>query len=182
MEDTFSQRGVSFIITEHHLMITMRNILAAAAAVLVIGGILATCPGCSSKSGKAPNDSVPTFVKADTVEVIKLTETYINHVKNGEYDDAVDMLHVIVNDSVTEPDEDTKQNIRTQQLTFPVLDYKIAGMEFVNENRVKVTYTIEFFEKEPDSTIQNTITITFAPQRIGGKWYLELLDRQGDDL
>lgn len=41
-----------------------------------------------------------------------------------------------------------------------------------------MTYSIEFFKKEdPNDPIQNTIRITFAPQRINAQWYLALMDK-----
>ena len=88
------------------------------------------------------------------------------------------MLCVIENDSVKPLTEDMRQSIMVQQRTFPVINYRLTDMEFVDANRVKVTYAIEFFEKEQGSSMQNTISITFAPQRINGDWYLELMDRQ----
>ena len=136
-----------------------------------------SCSGCSNKSDSEKSDTIPTFVKADTAEVLAMTETYLNHVRNGNYDGAIGMLVQIVNDSVKELSPETEQNIRMQQKTFPVLDYHLTEMKFINENKVKITYDIEFFKKDSADRIKNTISISFAPQRINAQWYLELLDR-----
>lgn len=136
-----------------------------------------SCSGCSSHDGDKTTDTIPTFVKADTAEVLKLTSAYLDCVKNKEYDKATAMLCTIINDSVMPLSEVTAQRVRSQQLTFPVLSYRVVDMEFVNQNRVTVTYAIEFFEKDPHDSIQNTYRLTFAPQRINAKWFLELADK-----
>ena len=157
----------------------MKHLIAAAAALFVLTVAMSSCSGCSSRSERQ-TDSTPTFVKADTAMVLELAESYLNHVRDKDYDGAVSMLNVITNDSVMPLTADMRQSIIVQQRTFPVMGYQLTDMEFVDANRVKVTYAIEFFEKEPGSSMQNTISITFAPQRINGDWYLELMDRQLD--
>lgn len=148
-------------------------------ALLMVAGLtgLWSCSGCSSSDKGKDTDTVPTFVKADTTEVLKLTSEYLEYVKNRDYDKATAMLHTIVDDSVMPLSETVASRIRAQQRTFPVLSYRVVDMEFVNPNRVTVTYAIEFFEKDPHDSIQNTIRLTFAPQRINAQWFLELNDK-----
>lgn len=155
----------------------MKNFIIA---VMVLAAGLTgftACSGCSSDKSKTMTDTVATFAKADTAEVLALSAKYLEYVKEQKYDEAVSMLNCIENDSVMQLTEEKEREVRIQQKTFPVLSYRVAGMDFVNENRVKVTYAVEFFKKNPKDSIQNTIRIAFAPQRINGQWYLELLDR-----
>lgn len=159
----------------------MKNLIAAIIILLAGMAALHSCSGCSHGGKGGGADSVPTFVKADTAEVLAMAESYLDCVRDGRYDEAVGMLRVIKNDSILPLPEKTEQSIRMQQKTFPVLEYRLTDMEFANENRVKVTYAIEFFKKDSADNIQNTITLTFAPQRINAKWYLELLDGQTFD-
>lgn len=154
----------------------MKNLFTLIAVSAAIAACLGSCSGGPSTSKEA-TDTIPTFVKADTMEVLGLAEQYLNHVRDNEYDAALAMLNVIENDSVKPLDEKTKESIRTQHKLFPVLDYQVEELEFVHENSVRVTYAIEFFKKEPGSNIQNTMRLSFAPQRINATWYLELLDR-----
>ena len=145
---------------------------------------LASCSSCSNEkkadiwrsSGVA--DTVPTFCKEDTTEVLQMAETYLTHLKNKQYDAALSMLHEIVNDSVKPISQEDKQNILRQQEVFPVLDYHLESYEFVNEHKVQLTFSIEFFKKENENDpIQNTIRINFAPQRINATWYLTLMNK-----
>ena len=141
---------------------------------------LASCSSCGgSKDGKtAKNDTIPTFCKADTTEVLQMAESYLNHLKNKEYDAAFDMLRHVSNDSISNLTNDERQQLLAQQKAFPVLDYKLESYKFVNEYRVELTYSIEFFKKQnEEDPIQNTIRITFAPQRINATWYLTLMEK-----
>lgn len=155
----------------------MKKLLIASVLTVAMSLCMLSCSGCSSNKNDKKKDTIPTFVKADTAEVLGLATKYLDLVKNQQYDEAEAMLSVIENDSVMQLTDDQKRIIRGQQKAFPVLDYHLVGMEFINENRVHVTYAIEFFKKDPKDSIQNTIRLTFAPQRINAVWYLELLDR-----
>lgn len=140
----------------------------------------ASCSSCSgNKDGKtAKADTIPTFCKADTTEVLKMAESYLEHLKNKEYDAAFDMLRNVQNDSISNLTADQRTQLMAQQKAFPVLDYKLESYKFINEYRVELTYSIEFFKKEKeDDPIQNTIRITFAPQRINATWYLTLMEK-----
>lgn len=156
--------------------IVMKRIFTAVIVIAAFSLFLGSCSGCSSDKEKA-SGTTPEFVKADTTEVLSLAGQYLDNVKNKDYDAAIAMLHVIENDSVKPLDEEVEREIRVQQQTFPVLDYHVEEMEFIDENNVRVTYAIEFFKKEPGSKMKNTIRLAFAPQRINAVWYLELLDR-----
>lgn len=147
--------------------------------LLIACAFFASCSSCSSSKERAvtTQDSVPTFCKADTTEVLKMAETYLEHLKNKEFDAALDMLCTIENDSVKPLPEKERQTIVGQQNVFPVLDYKLESYKFQNENNVELTYTIEFFKKAEGEEIPNTIRITFAPERIGGVWYLTLMNK-----
>lgn len=156
----------------------MKNFIAA--ILIVLAGMMAfsSCNSCSKSKEDVRTDTVATFGKADTAEVLALTSKYLDYVKNQQYDEALAMLNNIVDDSVQAIDDEEKSKIKIQQQTFPVLDYHVADMDFVNENKVKITYAIEFFKKSnPADSVPNTIRVSFAPQRINGQWYLELLDR-----
>ncbi len=142
--------------------------VALFAFAIVLGGLV---------SCKKEKKDTQMFSKADTTAVLELTEEYLNHVMNQEYDKAISMLYDILNDSVRELSPERDSAIREQQKVFPVLAYKKTDMKFINRNKVSVTYSIEFFEKDPDSDIPNTYVITFEPQKIDGKWYLELSKR-----
>lgn len=156
----------------------MKIIIRSVIACLALCWMFAACTGCSGDKNRARStDSVPTFSKADTTEVVAMCETYLNHLKAKEYDQAIGMLNYILNDTVHPLPEADKATIIKQQNVFPVLDYTLESMEFKDPNNVILTYSIKFFEKPEGSDIPNTIRIAFSPQRINGQWYLELMNK-----
>ncbi len=144
--------------------------MAGIALAMAAGGLAS----CGQKKAKGPK---PMFSSKDTTAVLRLAEGYLDHVMNREYDKAMGMLHDILADSVRDLSPERDSAIREQQRVFPVLAYKRTGMRFTTPRSVSVTYQVEFFEREPGSKIPNTYVITFEPQRIDGKWYLELSER-----
>lgn len=155
----------------------MKKYLVIAICILIGTSIFFSCSNCSNKIDHNTKDTVPAFTKDDTTKVLQLTETYLNHMKNKEYDQGLSMLRTIINDSIMPLSEDIKNNIRIQQKNFPVLNFKLSNIEFINANQVSVTYTIEFFEKAPGDDIPNTIRMTFSPQKIKDEWYIELNEK-----
>ncbi len=154
-----------------------KNLLATVVLFLSVVIGMSLFSGCTSCGKHRPKDTVPELTKADTVEVLRLTEEYLEHVKNHEYDEAMAMLHDIMKNELRDLTPKRDSAIRLQQKMFPVLGYKLKDMKFYSSKKVRVTYAIEFFEKDPNDKIPNTIRMTFAPQRIAHVWYLELSDK-----
>ncbi len=154
-----------------------KNLLAAAVLFLSVAFGMSLFSGCASCGKQKVKDSVPELTKADTTEVIRLTEEYLEHVKNHEYDEAMAMLHDIKMNKVNDLSPKKDSAMRLQQKMFPVLGYELKDMKFYSSRKVRVTYAIEFFEKDPQDKIPNTIRMTFAPQRIAHTWYLAVVER-----
>ncbi len=152
----------------------MKKTFLTARALGLILPLAVVCWSCRKGGAEAEK---PMFTAEDTTEVLQLTQEYLDHVRDGEYDAATAMLHDILGDSVRCLSEEAEAGIREQQQTFPVLAYHLGDMEFNDNGRVWVSYDIEFFEKEPGSSIPNTIKLTFVPRRVNGQWYLELSER-----
>lgn len=152
----------------------MKNLLVLAFSALVLAVSFSACSGCSSQKSEVEEDTIPTFAKGDTTDVLNMTTRYLDLVKNKQYDDAVSMLRVIVNDTANAVSEDMKQSIIRQHKNFPVLAYSLDDMTFIDATHVRITYSIEFFEKEPGSKIPNTVKLAFEPQRINAEWFLGL--------
>lgn len=114
------------------------------------------------------------FVKADTNIVLGLVDDYMTHVQKHEYEAATDMLYDFSDTIVNSISAEMKEKLINQHKTFPVLKYSVSNMEFVDENDVTITCQIEFFEKDPNDSIQNTIHFAFAPRRINADWLLSV--------
>jgi len=152
----------------------MKKLILFISLSLLTSIFLTGCSGCSSRN---EDKHEPVFVKADTVEVLKMAEEYLHLVQAKDYDKAMDMLYDIYpNDSVAPISQKERDKITAQHRAFPVLDFHVADLKFVDADKVRVTYSIEFFKKDPNDSIQNTVRFSFAPERINSVWYLQVMD------
>lgn len=123
-------------------------------------------------------ETTPVFCKKDTVEVTRLTTEYLEHLKNKEFDQAIQMLHHVSNDSVMELSDTEKGKLRKQYQALPVLSYTITGMKMNDPNTTEVMYSIEIFEKiAGQENVPNTMNLRLNPQKVGDVWYLGVLNR-----
>lgn len=117
------------------------------------------------------------FCKQDTIEVIKLTTTYLEHLKNRDFDKAIQMIYHIQNDTVSALTEEERKALEQQYTLFPVLSYKIDGYYFTDTRNTEIAYSIVFFEKQDGDNKPNTLKFRLNPQRVKDAWYLSILNR-----
>lgn len=113
----------------------------------------------------------------DTTRIVRLATEYLEHLKNKEFDEALNMLHVIRHDSVFGLDDVDIKKMKAQYETFPVLAYQINGCFIKGFHKTEVAYSIEFFKKEVEDKIPNTLNFRLNPQKINNIWYLSLVTR-----
>lgn len=122
-------------------------------------------------------DTDLTFCRKDTNEIVRLTITYLECLKNKEFDKAIQMLHNIQNDTVLALNDIEKEKMKQLYRLFPVLSYEIDGYYFNGTRNTEVAYSIEFFEKKEGDERPNTLNFRLNPQRIKDVWYLSMLNR-----
>lgn len=121
---------------------------------------------------------VSPFSEEDTTEVVKLVTEYLDYLKRQEFDSALQMLHHLQNDSVSDLSEKEMSDLKQQYKTFPVLSYTIDGITLNDEQDTEVKYSIEFFKRvSGQEDIPNTMNFCLNPQKIDGVWHLGVLNR-----
>lgn len=139
--------------------------------------ITTSCQNTKSKQDNTSADMSPIFSKEDTVKVAGLATEYLEHLKKKEFDEAIQMLHNIQNDSILELSEQEKKNLMQQYKTFPVLSYQIGNLIFNNIYDAEVRYCIEFFKKKDgQEEIPNTMNFRLNSQKIKDEWHLGVLN------
>lgn len=124
----------------------------------------ASCQNDKSKQKSEQIEIAPTFSKEDTMEVARLATEYLEHLKNKEFDLALQMLNHMRNDSILALSEEEKKDLKQQYQTFPVLAYRIEGISLNDEYTTEVMYSIEFFKKEPgQEEVPNTMKFRLNP-------------------
>lgn len=117
------------------------------------------------------------LTKNDTVQVEKLATTFLEHLKSGHIDAAIDMLDYVDKDKkvVRLPDDMAKRQKAIFE-RFPCLKYRIDNIIFDREYDSQVRYTIEFFEKKPGDTRPNTTSFFIRLIRENNTWHLTMSD------
>lgn len=152
----------------------MKNLLILVLSTFFIS--LSACSGSGSRKTNIEEDTISTFCFGDTIVVAYKAFRYLNLIKTNKYDEAVSLLRTFKNGRVEILTKEERNSIISYHKNVPVLDYTLEEYNFVDENHVRLTFDVEFMKKDSGSSIPNTVSITFEPQRINADWYLGLPD------
>ena len=135
------------------------------------------CVTASCHHTEKKQDEKSMFCKKDTVEILRLTNGYMEQLKNKNFDEAIRMLRHIEGDSVSSLNPDERKDLILQYNCFPVLSYKMETLILRGLCDTEVAFKVEFFEKQEGDKIPNTLKIRLNPQKIKDVWYLSVLSR-----
>ncbi|MBP9507133.1 MAG: hypothetical protein KBE85_04325 [Bacteroides sp.] len=156
----------------------MKQIMKYVGFLFLLCIVVTSCNNAKNKQEAKLVEIIPIFSKEDTAEVVRLTTEYLEHLKNKEFDLALQMLNQMKNDSVQTLSKKDQEDMKQQYRTFPVLSYTIEGIMMNDERNTEVTYSVEFFKKQAgQEDIPNTMSFCLNPQKIQGTWYLGVLNR-----
>ena len=146
-----------------------------------LGGVLLISLFFSCGSKQAPDTKIEITQEClhsdDTIKIVQLTAEYLEHLKEKEFEEAMQMLHVIRNDSVFSLTDIDMEKMRVQYETFPVLAYQIKRCFINGFHETEVAYSIEFFKRIENDNRPNTLNFRLNPQKINNVWYLSLVTR-----
>ena len=156
----------------------MKNLLSFLFALLIVGCVVSCKKTNDSKGAQQTQTEDDTMVrsKADTLQIIDITQRYLNFLKENNFDEAFEMLYEFdeENFQVAPATEETKAMVKEQVTTFPIINYHIDKVVLITESESEVHFTTEWFEKAPDNPMQNTLQQVLCPVRVGINWYLTL--------
>lgn len=122
-----------------------------------------------------------TLDKNDTATVNELVNQYLNRLQNKKFQDAMNMLYFLKNDSVVPvPEKFKKRQMFTMQ-AFQGVRYELQSITFLRETDCEVKYKSILFEKKAGDNRPNDIVFALRPVRIQGKWYLTVDDTDNKD-
>lgn len=119
----------------------------------------------------------------DTAEVYKLTNQFLDFMRNKDLDGAIGMLHYLQKgeEIVSLPPGLEKQN-RLVLGNFLGLDYHIDEIRFFRETDSQVRFSVALYD-DPDVdplSRENKVSFFLKPVRRDGQWFLTLADTQSD--
>lgn len=148
--------------------------------ILFIGLLTYSC----SKKVNSPQESQtevnPRMDKAmkrtakDTIAIVKVTEEYLELLKQNQLEEAVNKLYDLRDGILYALREDQKVQMRSKLSEFPVFSFAITSYAIYSEFDTEVYYKTELFDKKGDVNQPNTMKFMIKPCRVKGKWYLTI--------
>ncbi len=156
-----------------------RSFLRLIPAVLIL--LFAACSGEKQRKMQDVQDEYITqpISSVDTSDyhaVMVLGNRYMDLLKAGKIDSAVNMLFFLQGDSVVELPKSLVERQKAILRQFPVIDYTCESINFYSETDNQIKYKVQFFEKEPDDPRPNTTSMFLKPVRRFGVWTLTVAD------
>ena len=145
--------------------------------------LVASCKSGVRYSGahgeKTQQDAEAEFLaslsEADENAVLNMAEDFMRKLKDGQVEEAVDMIYVLHNDVVYQKsDEYTTQLVNRFRYTFPVYTYERRYYSFSTEGNNDISYSYTFGPEQNGQA--PTMRLMFNPVFVDGLWYLTFKD------
>ena len=141
-----------------------------------------TLAGCSKQKQKNLKELQEEYLpkpemaltKQDSIEVLGLTEHYLQLIKDGDLDDAIGMLYYLRGDSLMSLPRELADGHRMMLRRIKGIRYEVDHMTFIDEKNSEVKYKVILFDRKPGDTRPNEIAGYVKPVRRDGKWYLTI--------
>ena len=109
----------------------------------------------------------------DTATVKKLTTDFLELVKQGQVEAAVNQIYMLENDDVRPLPDDEKQKCLQVYGQFEIKDYAINKLTFFKETDSEVEFSLYLDAPSPDRK-QRGFRNMIRPVRRNGVWYITL--------
>lgn len=152
----------------------MRKIIYLFFAFVAIGTAASfiSCSSDKKRAGVEFEEVQDQYNHDDTVLLLNTAETYMKVLQSGAIDSAVNMLHIVKNDSIQKISANDQKKIKNQFKAMPVLEYELERMEMKSKLNGIVTYRYKFMENpdpENDPNFPCSTSITLEVTQHQGK-------------
>ena len=158
----------------------MKKLLVILAAI----SLLSACHRAPHYSGfhgeKTQIDAEAEFVAAlsseDSTAVLDLAEQFMTLLKDGQTEEAVDMIYVLYNDQLYRKSEAYSQMLVQRFKVFPVYSYHLVYYSFSTQGNNDISYQYAFGRPTSEKPAP-TIKLMLNPVLVDGVWYLTLKEQ-----
>lgn len=133
--------------------------------------------GTGRQSNNTTDDELPMTISAyDTTSVLSLVNEYLTNLKEGNYDAALNMLHVLDQSELpANLNSEQRQRHRMSMMLYHVYDYKIEKLTFWRQTDSRLDYSI-IITQPNDGSEPARIRCALRPVRYMDVWYLTIAD------
>lgn len=142
---------------------------------LIISCCLFSCSEKRKQCTTPKEQFLMELTSEDTAQVLRLSQSCMDTLKNGNIDEALKMMYVMQNGKVIPLPDEKESQLRKNFNYFPVINYKLEYYSFSDTDNNDVKFQIKFCEQiNPNDKAPNTIGFMFNPIKINGVWYLTI--------
>ena len=129
----------------------------------------------------AERQFLSSITEDDTLQVISMGSAFMENLKSGQLDSALNVLCVVDNYILYKLGDESIENMRARFRALPVVDYCLARYSFSTQASNDLVYRYSF--SGPLSGAPG-MKIVLNPVKIEGQWYLAIKDgyQYSDDL
>lgn len=118
---------------------------------------------------------------ADTAAIVQLATQYLDLLKEGKIDSAVNMLHEVDSVELKSLSDERKNALKDNLKRFPVLNYTIEEYRLYSDEDTELRYVYEFMQKpEGAENLPNTMKGLIGFFRLGETWYMTIPEDKVD--
>lgn len=154
--------------------------IIASAAIAVLAVSVVACGDKKAKENENENivsleeaeaEFASTLNSTDTTEILAMGTAFMDSLKSGNIDAAVDMLYIFDEQGNLVPiDAKNRESLKQRYTTFPVVSYRLDHMDLSIPSLNDLKYVYQLSE---DLNMPG-MAVMFNPTKRDGKWYLML--------
>lgn len=139
-----------------------------------------SCSSCSKdKERNVKFNDITLLTKEDTTRVLNMTKEFMDNLKNGNIDAALDKLVAAKNDTISHITAEQRTKYKQQFERFPVLEYEIETSDFKSRNFATATYRYRFMDNPTDDPNYPVhMRLTIEVKKIEGRYGILLHDHK----
>ena len=139
-----------------------------------------SCSSCSKdKDRNVKFNDITLLTKEDTTRVLNMTKEFMDNLKNGNVEAALDKLVASESDTIGHITAEQREKYRLQFKNFPVLDYEIETSDFRSRDYATATYRYRFMDNPTDDpNYPVNMRLTIEVKKINGKYGILLHDHK----
>lgn len=162
----------------------MQGILKYISFIVVILSML-SCNGNKTQESETIYDPRKDMTmersSRDTSDLFRLSQSFLDCLKNHDIDGALNLVYDIDNGQVQSLSAERKIELERILTAFPVDSYKIDEMLLYSDSDTEIRYTVVMFQKPEGDDRPNTFKGSLSPYRIDGKWYLTIPTQKSEN-
>lgn len=118
----------------------------------------------------------------DTAEINDIVNNYVAAFSSKQFDKASEMLYTVSNDSILPMSDKAKTEYVEAYSHMPIYKCQLFGLTLRSDKNNAVKLAIQIAK---NGDIDKNIGVTYVylnPVKVGGKWYLTLLDKDAEGV